>query len=390
MSSIKFVEVGEGQDGSENNGQKKPWVLVYLVGSLGDSIVCIPALEAIRRQFPDDKIILLHDYQTLVPVSPLDIIPKNLVDGSLSYVMHSRPLPKLQELYRLRRRIRQENVKAVVYLVASERFGWLVRRDKLFFQLCGIKNLIGFYSFEKSELYKREPDGKPSFTPSEAKLKLERLERDNLNIQNLNFTNRLLTFSEAEKAKVQAWLKVRRKKPDAPLIAFSPGCKNKANDWGVNNLIELGRRLLAKTDAEIVVVGGKGDKTLAEKMIAEWGEGIDAAGEFNANESGVLFSHCQFMVGYDTGPTHLAAAAGIKCFALYGQRQNPGHWFPLGRGHYVIQRDVECAGCLHRECPKPAHPCLKEIKVEKVWELLQTFMTEIEKPEMPVLTRIVI
>lgn len=388
MNSIRFVEVGGGQSGSEDNGQKKPWVLVYLVGSLGDTIVCIPALEAIRRQFPDDKIILLHDYQTLVPVSPLDIVPKNLIDGSLSYVMHTRPLPKLREFYRLRRRIRQENVKAVVYLVASERFGWLVRRDKLFFQLCGIKNLIGFYEFDRDKLYERDANDKPLLKPSEAHLKLERLERDGINIENLNFTNQLLAFTAAEKSKVNNWLNINRKKPAARLIAMCPGCKRKANDWGVDNFIELGNRLLSSGDFEIVIVGGGAEKPLAAKMIAAWGAGVDATSEFNANESGALFARCDFMIGNDTGTTHLAAAAGIRCFALYHQRDNPGHWYPLGKGHYILQHEVECAGCHLTECPRADHPCLKHVSVEAAWNKLTEFMAEEKTADAPALKRI--
>lgn len=381
MNTIRFVEVEKGQNGSVTDGQKKPWVLVYLVGSLGDTIVCIPALEAVRRQFPDDKIILLHDYQTLVPVSPSDIVPKNLIDGSLSYVMYSKLLPKLREFYRLRKRIRQENVKAVVYLVASERFGWLVRRDKLFFQLCGVKNLIGFYNFEKEKLYERDAEGKPLFKPSEARLKLERLQRDGINIDNLNFTEQILQFSENEKAKVQNWLNIHRQKPAARLVAICPGCKRKANDWGADNFIALGKKLFAFGNFEIVVIGGAAEKSLAKKMITAWGEGIDATGEFMANESGALFSHCDFMIGNDTGTTHLAAAAGIPCVAVYHLRDNPGHWFPLGKGHLIIQHDVECAGCHLEVCPKPAHPCLGEISVESVWQLIKQHKLENDSQE---------
>ena len=377
MESIRFVELNPSK-----NDKEKSWVLVYLVGSLGDTIVCIPALEAIRRQFPNDKIILLHDYQTLVPVSPLEIVPKSLIDGSLSYVIHSQPLLKIRELYRLRRRIRHEKVKAVVYLVSSERFGWLVWRDKLFFRLCGIKNLFGFYPFDKNELYARDENGKPAPKPGEAASKLERLTRDGISTENLNFTEQLLEFSDEEKTKVRKWLEARRQKPNARLVAMCPGCKRKANDWGVENFIEIGRRLLAEGDFEIVIVGGKAEKPLAEKMIAACGEGIDATGEFSANESGALFSNCEFMIGNDTGTTHLAAAAGIPCFAVYHFRDNPGHWFPLGRGHVLIQHETECAGCHLWECPKPDRPCMTEIKVDDVWSLLQKFIAEkqTEKP----------
>jgi ADP-heptose:LPS heptosyltransferase len=371
MSSIRFVEVSSAQNRKNNS-----WVLVFLVGSLGDTIVCLPALEAIRRQFPDDKIILLHDYQTLVPISPLDIVPKSLVDGGLSYVMHSEPVAKIREMYKLRQRIRQENVKAVVYLISTERFGLPVWRDKLFFKLCGIKNLIGFYSFEKSELYERDENNQPLMKTREPLRKLERLERDGVNVENLNLTGALLEFSAAEKKKVELWLAAHRQKPGARLVAICPGCKMQANRWNVDNYIEIGRRLIEADNFEIVIIGGKAEKQLAQTMIDEWGCGIDATGEFTPNESGILFTHCEFMIGNDTGTTHLAAVAGIPCLAVYGQRNNPGHWFPLGSGHLIIQHEVECAGCRLTECARPGHPCLTEIEVNKVWELLKTFISD--------------
>lgn len=370
MSSLRFVEL----DKSAANADK-PWILVYLVGSLGDTIVCIPALEALRRQFPDDKIILLHDYQTLVSVTPLDIVPRKFIDGSLSYVMHRKPWAKIRELLKLRRFIKSKNVKACVYLVASERFGWLVSRDKLFFQSCGIKKLIGFYDFKKADLYARDSDGNPILQPSEAVLKLQRLERDGINIENLNFTERLLDFTTPAKFKVVSWLESRRQ-TNLKLIAMCPGCKRSANDWGIDNFIEIGKRLIATGEYEIVILGGRTDSELAQKMIAAWGAGIDATGEFNPNESGVLFSRCEFMIGNDTGSTHLAAAGGIPCFTVYHFRDNPGHWFPLGKGHQIVQHAPICAGCHLTECPKPNHPCMTEISVEAVWNLLTDFRRE--------------
>lgn len=372
MDTIRFTEINP----STNGAAKKPWILVYLTGSIGDTVVCLPALEAIRRQFPDDKVILLHDFETLVPVSPIDIVPPNLIDGTLSYVMYPQPYPKLREFYRLWKRIRRENVKAVVYLVSIERFGWLVRRDKLFFQLCGIKNLIGFHPYGKSEIYERDADGEAVPKPSEAVFKLRRLERDGINTENLNFHEKMLEFSTSQQAKVDNFLARHRKKPAARLVAICPGCKRPTNDWGIENFIKLGQRLLAAGNFEIVIPGGKNDKHLAEKMIAAWGEGIDATGEFKVNESGALFTRCEFMIGNDTGTTHLAAAAGIPCFEISHYRDNPGHWFPLGRGHLIIQHKPACAACHQWDCPIPERPCMTEIKVDDVWLMLAEFIKE--------------
>ncbi len=363
----------------------KPKVLVYLFGSLGDTLVAIPALRAVRRHFADAGLVLLQNVpagENIVRAS--EVIPDDLIDGSLEYVSQPGGINKFLDFFRLRRLLRRHKFQAAVYLVISERPARSVARDRLFFRACGISRLYGFHAFSPAELYPRAADGVPSMTKSEAARKLARLETDGVESLPEDFRRPFLTFSAAENEKIKNWLAVRRTNPSARLISIAPGCKTPANAWSDENFIEIGRRLLAGGDCELLITGGRAEQQTAEKMIAAWGAGINAAGQFSVRESGALLAACDFHIGLDTGSTHLAAVVGTRCFALFHGRDNPGHWFPLGDGHAIIYHPVECAGCRAAVCPIPNHPCMRGISVEAVWKSLRKFMKSLNvRSEVP-------
>ncbi len=351
-------------------------VLVYLFGSLGDTIVAIPALRAVRRHYRDAELVLLQNTQSGNVVKASEVIPANLIDRYLSYSNELSGSDKISGFYHLWRALRRERFQSAVYLVISERPARSVSRDKLFFRLCGIRDFTGFHAFSPAELYPVDSSGHPAMTENEALRKLDRLRRDGFEIlPDEDMRLPFLTFSEDELEPIKIWLLQRRKNPDSRLIAIAPGCKTQANVWPLENFIEIGRRLIADENCEIIIIGGSSETELGDKMVEAWGTGINAAGKFSVSESAMLLSLCDRYVGLDTGTTHLAAAVGMPCFAVYGERNNPGHWFPLGTGNTVIFHQVSCAGCRLFECPLPGHPCMTGISVESAWRELQKFIS---------------
>ncbi|MEO7674874.1 MAG: glycosyltransferase family 9 protein, partial [Pyrinomonadaceae bacterium] len=209
----------------------------------------------------------------------------------------------------------------------------------------------------------------------EAVRKLRRLEKDGIPfLPDEDLLMPMMTFAPAEIKKTVEWLASRRKDADASLIALAPGCKTSANAWPVESFIEIGSRLMAAKKCEIIVVGGEAEREMGDRMVERWGSGINSAGDFSVRESGALLSRCDIYIGLDTGTTHLAAVAGTRCFAIYGERNNPGHWFPLGNGHAVLFHPVKCAGCRLQDCPIPDHPCMTGITIDAVWHNLQEFL----------------
>lgn len=346
-------------------------VLVYLFGSLGDSIVAIPALRAVRRHFPRAEIVMLHDFASGNLVVAAEVVPASLVDRHISYDTGTRGVRKVLGFYDLARRLRAERFDAVIYAVMSERPRQSVARDKYFFRACGIKRAYGFHTISPERLWPVDPDGHPGVSDHEASFRLDRLALDGIGARpDVDFQTPLLEFNDDVMHRVDSWIREKRRKPAFPLFTFGPGCKSQSNLWPFENFLKLGERVLASYDCEVMIVGGPGEFEMGERLIDAWGTGTNAAGLFSVTESASLLFRSDFHIGLDTGTTHLAAAAGTRCFVIFGERSNPGAWYPLGQGHTIVYHRVPCAGCKTQSCPLPAHPCMRGITIDAVWKNL--------------------
>ncbi len=349
--------------------EKRKSVLVYQIGSLGDTIVAVPAYRAVRRHFgPDARIYVLHNAPPNGRTSPHQVLDgSGLVDGAVTFRQYGgRSTWKTWlEVWTKLRRLKAD---AVAYIAPAERTPKPIARDKLFFKLCGIRSLLGFYAFDTQMLVVRGPDGRPRPVPREAVMLLERLEKDIGADRAADMRMPLLCLPLEERDKARAWLEEQR--PSGTVFAaVCPGANQPAKFWPMERFEEIGRRLIAQ-QVEPVVIGGPVERAIGNHLLAVWGRGINAAGQFSVMESAALLSQCRFLVGLDTGTTHLAAALGVPCVALYADRDPPGQWEPLGAGHVLLHHAVPCGGCRTVECPVPNHPCMTGISTEQVWSAI--------------------
>jgi ADP-heptose:LPS heptosyltransferase len=350
-------------------------VLIFQIGSLGDTIVTIPALRAVRRHFGDAaELTLLHSINEGIPVIPADVLAGSaLVDKFIGYpFVRGDRVRQLLVTAKLWWRLRRACYDWVVSLAPAERPAASLQRDQLFFRQCGIKRQAGFQPFPETEFHARDADGRPVTVSSEAIYRLRRLERDGIAVvPELDFAAPLLTAPPDELEKALSWLASGRKYPDRPLVAICPGSQMPAKEWPLDRFVEIGRRLLELERFELVVVGGPAEQAMGDLLLSEWGTGLNAAGKFSVLGSGALLSLCEFMFGLDTGTTHLAAALGTPSLTLYSERANPGQWEPMGRNQVVLCHPVPCSGCRERVCPVAEHPCMTGISVATAWSKLE-------------------
>jgi heptosyltransferase III len=359
------------------NGGRKMKILVFLFGSLGDSIVAIPALRAVRRHFPDAEIVMLQNFESGNLVTASEVIPASLIDRHLSYKSTAAGTGKLSNFVDLMRRIRREKFDAAVYAVMSERPARAVARDRYFFRACGIRSLYGFRAIPPAELWPVDPNGHPEKSAHEAEFRLQRLSLDGIDaMPETDLSTPLFEFRAEELEKADSWLRTKRRQPHLPLFSIAPGCKTLSNLWPFENFVLLGKLLLESYDCELMVTGGPAERELGNRLIEALGSGINAAGEFGVKDSAAVLYRSDIHIGLDTGTMHLAAAAGTRCFALFGERNNPGLWYPLGSGHAIVYHRVPCAGCHTHECPVPGHPCMTSISVESAWRHLRAFLDD--------------
>lgn len=112
---------------------------------------------------------------------------------------------------------------------------------------------------------------------------------------------------------------------NTPLIVIHPGGGTnpvrtaKEKQWPVERFVRLGNYLAKKHKAQILIVGGEGERPLAQKIsglmhapVANW------AGYTTLGELGALGEIADLYIGNDAGPTHVAAAVGCPTLAIYG------------------------------------------------------------------------
>ena len=342
-------------------------VLIFQVGALGDTLVAIPAFNAIRHLMTHAQITLLHEIQASGAVNSEEVLRHTgLVDQFMHYKSGFGRLRDLAEIGRLFLKLQTVRFDTVIYLMPSTRSARSIARDRMFFKACGIKNLIGFHPFTPEEAFRFEASGRPAPVMHEAVAKLERLRRSGLEISSGWLEQRQFGVTKNTCPRVKRWLEYNRRKPEGALVAVVPASKMEAKAWPSGRFSELSRRI-SQMDAELVFLGSAKDRASIEEIIKSVGSGLNAAGLFSISESACLLANCAFAVGVDTGPMHLAASVGTRCVTLFSGRDHPGRWEPLGPGNANLRHEVDCAACYQEKCPIPEHPCMNGITVDEVW-----------------------
>jgi ADP-heptose:LPS heptosyltransferase len=339
-------------------------VLIYRLGSLGDTLIALPALHLVARAFPDAERRMLTNFPVNVKAPPAAAILENsgLVHGFVRYAAGTRSPRELLvlwwQLFRWRPNV-------LVYL-GSARGAESARRDAAFFRACGIKWLIGVPVTEDMQQNRmEEPEG--VLEAEGARLARNIAGLGDARIDAAESWDLHLTDTEVARA-TEALASVA----GYPLIAVSVGTKVQSKDWGKENwrslLGEVGRLYPGYA---LALSGAPEESEASEFAAAGWrragaGPVVNLCGLLTPRQSAAAFAQARVFVGHDSGPMHLAAAVQTPCVAIFAARNKPRMWFPYGRQHRVVYHKTECWGCGLETCTVERKRCLTSITVEEV------------------------
>jgi heptosyltransferase-2 len=123
--------------------------------------------------------------------------------------------------------------------------------------------------------------------------------------------------------------------------------------------------VLAARGSECALVIGPGEEPIAEEVRRASTRPLPVLGlDLDPVGVGALAAQARVVVANDSGPMHLAAAVGTPVVALFGPT-DPGRTGPTGSPSVVLDRYVFCSPCYRKDCPY-GHECMKEISVETV------------------------
>lgn len=159
-------------------------------------------------------------------------------------------------------------------------------------------------------------------------------------------------------------------------VALAPGSVWATKQWPAHHFRTLAR-LLGERHVPVFLLGGPGEKDLCA-LIAEGLPGCHSlAGRLSLRESCQLMRHCRAAVVNDSAPLHLAQAAGVPTFALFGSTIPAFGFGPQGPRDRVLERPLSCRPCGRhgrRSCPLGTLACLEGVLPETVMAALEPLL----------------
>ncbi len=335
----------------------KPNILVFRIGSLGDTLVALPSLHLLREQFPRSCITLLTN-------SPVDggvkaassyqiLAGSGLIDKYLEYPYG---LKKIKLLFKLVTEIRNLNANYVFYLMPPRTFSQRLR-DTLFFLAAGIWRVHGLSFGQIGNTHRRSPD-KISYESEASRL-----------VRSIGFDEKLLSqhlFSlNLQKHERDVALAILGKlSMSRPFIALSIGAKVQAKNWGTDRWIELLQILSGIANQyALVFLGSRDEYETCQTLLASWpNDSLNLCGQLNPRQSAAVLEHATIFIGHDSGPMHLASSVGIPAVSIFAARNKPGIWFPFGNEDNVFYNNVPCSDCRLSVCIEKEMVCIRSIQ----------------------------
>ncbi len=338
-----------------------PRALVYRPGSLGDTLVALPAVADIRRRYPQHRLTLLteRDVPGSGRVSPWAVLePTGWFDNVYFYDVRPSSLRQRLANVALALRLRRTGYDDI-FSLAPPRNRKQLRTDSLIF-----RGVVGTGRYHAATEPWSDSNGKDAVDHEGLRL----LRIVDPGATGAALEDFLLPLPAAEVERARQLLTGLGVRPGQFLVGVGPGSGRPTTTWPLDRFAAVGAALLHQfPDLVLVAIGSANDQSLCEQLCEAWGpRSHNLAGRFSVLGSAAVLERCATFIGNDSGVTHLAAMVGVPCVAIFSARNAPGHWDPLGRNHLVHQERPECAGCMLDVCVDEGNKCLVRIETGPV------------------------
>lgn len=331
-------------------------ILIIKPSSLGDIVLALPALTALRRSFPDSRIswLIRPEFAALLENHPhLDaIIPFDRKFLGKAW-FHPGALGALISLAGRLRDGRFDAVFDFQGLFRTASLAWLSGCKRRFGR-AGAREFAHFFYTDKVA--------------------------QDMNCAHLvDYYLKIIATADAgeicaefvlpqQPAAVESIARLLTSHGTAPdnYAVLVPGSAHRDKCWPTSRFAELADRIAAQYDLSIVATGTEPEASVVEALREKAHVAIaNLAGQTSLSELIALLRGAKLVVSNDTGPGHIAAASGVPLVLMFG-RSNPLRVEPYRRKECVVAIDPEGRG-LDINSTDPRHD-IKAITVDQVWQ----------------------
>ncbi len=187
-----------------------------------------------------------------------------------------------------------------------------------------------------------------------------------------------ITASEKASAVIQSFLKENNVGEQDLLVGIHPGGYYPTQRWPASRFAEVADRLIKKHKARIILMGGPKEEKLIAEIKANMTQHPIAFINQCLGNLLALIQTCHVLICNNSGPLHLAAALGTLTVSTMGPTL-PERWWPQGEGHIVLRKNLACMPCNEGRCPLNTHECLTLITVEEMTEAAEAQIARLRK-----------
>ena len=308
-------------------------ILFITLSNIGDCILSLPVLDALRNKYPESKI------SCLVSERPKEIFINNpSIKKVIVFNKHAKLIDKIKLFFSLSR----EKFDIVVDLRNSF-FGAFLPAKKRSSPFRFIP--ANFKHMKDKHLFWSGFSGYPFRDKKQQSLVIAP--------EDVNYINGIL-----KECKLYG---------SAKLIVVAPGARSQVKRWDKHNFSQLCSRLI-KDGWDVVLAGDKADEPICSYICQENADKIlDLCAKTSISQLAVLLKSARLLVTNDSAIMHLASYLNVPVCALFGPTDE-NKYGPWSKDKIVIKKDIFCRPCEKAVCRFASLACLSCLKVDDVLE----------------------
>ena len=339
-------------------------ILFIQLSALGDTILAIPTVRAVRSRFPQTEISFLAS------------------TTNLTYLQHcpyiDRQIEFRYPLHRMIRTLRQDRYDCVIDLEHWSRFSALLA------YAIGASYLIGFNAAHQYRHYLFS-DTVPHIPGKHEVLNF-------LSIAQLlgcdtENTSLAVWIDETERDWCRDVFAQEQVNSSNLLVVLHPEAGRRGEPrrrWLLDHYVELINALSAHYDAQIVLTGAPNEVEVSEWIVERTQcKVVNLSEKTKVNQLAAVFACADLVISGNCGPMHLAAATETPIIAIHGPT-NSDQWGPWSDKSTCLEATLSCSPCLNlgfeyacQALPDGTSPCMQTIPVSAVLKACEMYLRHI-------------
>lgn len=332
-------------------------IIIRTPNHLGDCVMALPMISETKEAHPDSEVTLL------APEHMIDLFDNN---PAIDTVI---PIPRKHQhgliaVTKIKELLSEEQYDIGYILPPS--FGAAAG-----FKLAGIKERVGYIA-DGRRLLLTKPLPLPTPLNDQHRSELYfNLLRRGAGVE-LNYVKPKLFFNDDDITSIKTLLSGFGLEPGRPYIVIAFQAVAESRRWGLDKYTDLVKRIINEQHLKVVLVGGEAEIKAGENIVEAAGARnvVNLSGKTKVRETAAVMSEAKLFIGNDSGPAHLAAAAGCPVIVLSGA-DDPKSTSPIAVNKVLIyEEDLDCISCVKNKCPLKGDDfmqCMKNISVDRVF-----------------------